>query len=58
MTEIDEFKPQLRAEAEAAADRIREMQARAAAQYREMRSNDAVFRVPEGVQAGSDPLHR
>jgi YHS domain-containing protein len=43
MTEIDEFKAKLRGEAEAARERIREMQDQAAEQYREMQSNYAIF---------------
>jgi len=43
MTEIDEFKAKVRGEAEAAMERIREMQAQAAQQYREMQSNYAIF---------------
>ena len=44
MTEIDEFKAQLRGEAEAARERIREIQDQAAAQFREMQANYAIFR--------------
>jgi YHS domain-containing protein len=43
MSEIDEFKAKLRGEAEAARERIREMQAQAAEQYREMQSNYVIF---------------
>jgi hypothetical protein len=43
MSEIDEFEAKLRGEAEAAAERIREMQTHAAEQYREMQSNYAMF---------------
>jgi YHS domain-containing protein len=43
MTEVDEFKAQLRGEAEAARERIREMQAQAAEQYRMMQANQAIF---------------
>jgi YHS domain-containing protein len=55
MTEIDEFKAQLRGEAEAAMERIREMQAQAAEQYREMQANYAIFldlsrRIQEAIR--------
>ena len=44
MTEIEQFEAQLRAEA--ARERIREMQAQAAEHYREMQSNLVIFRIP------------
>jgi YHS domain-containing protein len=44
MTEVDEFKAQVRGEAEAVRERTREMQAQAAEQYRMMQSNHAIFR--------------
>jgi hypothetical protein len=55
MTEIDEFKAQLWGEAEAATERIREMQDQAAEQYRESQSNYAVFldlnhRIQEAIR--------
>ncbi len=43
MTDIDEFKAQLQGEAEAAMEPIREMQAQAADQYREIQANYAIF---------------
>jgi YHS domain-containing protein len=43
MTEIDEFKGILRGEVEAARERIQEMQAQAAEQYRQMQANYVKF---------------
>jgi YHS domain-containing protein len=55
MSEIDEFKAKLRGEAEAATERIREIQDHAAEQYRGMQANYAIFldlshRIQEAIR--------
>jgi YHS domain-containing protein len=55
MSEIDEFKAKLRGEAEAASERIHQMQDQAAEQYRASQSNYAIFldlshRIQEAIR--------